>query len=84
MLLENLLEPFLEQRPYCVLVRASLERMLSPSRLDQVFYENAMVQYEREILFSSLVDLMSRVVTRVEPSVLSSYRTMKDALGGQR
>lgn len=81
MLLENLLEPFLEQRPYCVLVRASLERMLSPSRLDQVFYENAMVQYEREILFSSLVDLMSRVVTRVEPSVLSSYRTMKDALG---
>ena len=81
MLLENLLGAFLDQRPYCALVRASLERILSPLRLDQVFRENAVVQYERELLFSSLVDLMSRVVTRIEPSVLSAYRTLKDKLG---
>ena len=81
MLLEKLIKPFLEQRTYCPLVRATLERMLLPGRLDQLFRDTAEVQYERDLLFSSLVDLMSRVVTRIEPSVLSAYRTMKDTLG---
>jgi len=63
------------------MVRASLERMLSPSRLDQIFHDHAVEQYERELLFSSLVEVMARVVTRIEPSVLSSYRALKDKLG---
>ena len=81
MLLENLVKPFLEQRPYCVLVRAALERMLSPARLDQVFHEHVSQQYERELLFSSLVDVMARVVARIEPSVLSAYRALREKLG---
>lgn len=81
MLLEKLVKPFLEQRPYCVLVRATLERMLSPARLDQVFREHASRQYERELLFSSLVDVMARVVARIEPSVLSAYRALREKLG---
>jgi hypothetical protein len=80
MLLEQLVRPFVEQRPYCVLVRAALERMLAPSRLDQVFRDHAVQQYERELLFSSLVELMALVVTRIEPSVLASYRSLKDQL----
>ena len=56
MLLEKLVRPFLEQRPYCVVVRAALQRMLSPSRLDQIFRTHAVEQYERDLLFSSLVD----------------------------
>jgi len=81
MLLKTLVKSFVEQRPYCVMVRASLERMLSPSRLDQIFHDHAVEQYERELLFSSLVEVMARVVTRIEPSVLSSYRALKDKLG---
>lgn len=81
MLLKSLVQPFVDQRPYCVLVRAALERMLSASRLDQLFREHAIEQYERELLFSSLVELMGRVVTRIEPSVLASYRALKEALG---
>jgi len=81
MLLEKLVKPFLEQRPYCVLVRATLERMLSPTRLDQVFHEHASQQYERDLLFSSLVDVMARVVARLEPSVLAAYRTLREKLG---
>jgi ribosomal protein L16 Arg81 hydroxylase len=64
-----------------VLVRATLERMLSPTRLDQVFHEHASQQYERELLFSSLVDVMARVVARLEPSVLAAYRTLREKLG---
>lgn len=81
MLLEKLVRPFLEQRPYCVLVRTALERMLSPARLDQIFRTHAVEQYERDLLFSSLVEVMARVVTRIEPSVLSSYRALQESLG---
>jgi IS4 transposase len=81
MLLEKLVQPFVDQRPYCVLVRAALERMLCPSRLDQIFRDHAVQQYERELMFSSLVELMAQVVTRIEPSVLASYRTFKKVLG---
>lgn len=81
MLLEKLVKLFLQQRPYCVLVRATLERMLSPTWLDQVFREHATQQYERELLFSSLVEVMARVVTRIEPSVLSAYRALREKLG---
>jgi hypothetical protein len=81
MLLKRLVQPFVEQRPYCVLVRAALERMLSPSRLNQVFQDHSVQQYERELMFSSLVEVMAQVVTRIEPSVLASYRTLKKELG---
>jgi IS4 transposase len=80
MLLRSVFKPFVEQRPFCVMVRSALERMLSASRLDQLFRDQATEQYERELLFSSLIELMARVVTRVEPSVLASYRALKDEL----
>lgn len=80
MLLKKMVGPFVEQRPFCVLVRAALERMLSPARLNQLFQKHATNQYERDLLFSSLVELMARVVTRVEPSVLAAYRGLKDQL----
>ena len=80
MLLKQLVRPFVEQRPYCVLVRAALERMLSPERLDELFRGHALVQYERSLLFSTLVELMARVVTRIEPSVLASFRSLQDKL----
>jgi IS4 transposase len=81
MLLKSLFEPFVQHRPFCVMVRAALERMLSPERLDQLFRSQAAEQYERELLFSSLVEVMARVVTRIEPSVLAAYRALQEELG---
>ena len=80
MLLDRIFKSFVEQRPFCVMVRATLERMLSPARLDQLFRDCAVEQYEKDLLFSSLVELMGQVVARIEPSVLASYRSMKDLL----
>jgi len=80
MLLNRVFKSFVEERPFCVMVRATLERMFSPVRLDQIFRDYAKKQYKRDLLFSSLVELIGQVVTRVEPSVLASYRSMKDLL----
>lgn len=80
MLLNSVFDRFVEQKPYCVMARAALERMLAASRLDALFREHASVQYERELLFSQLVEVMARVVTRVDRSVLRAVDALRDVL----
>ena len=51
MLLGSIFDNFVSQKPFCVMARAALERMMSVSRLDALFHSHATVQYERELLF---------------------------------
>lgn len=80
MLLDALFEKFVERKPYCVMARAALERMLSASRLDALFRAHAAVQYERDLLFSQLVEVIARMVTRVDRSVLRAVEALRDVL----
>jgi hypothetical protein len=80
MLLGSMFDNFVERKPYCVMARASLERMLSASRLDDLFRRTAEVQYERDLLFSQLTEVMARVVTRVDRSVLRAVEALRDVL----
>jgi hypothetical protein len=67
-------EPFLEQAPLCVMTRLTLECLFEPGRLDELFCNTAQVQYQRELLFSQLVELMLSVVLRVHPTVHAAYQ----------
>lgn len=67
-------EPFVTAAPFCVLARATLEGLFQPSRLNQLFDDTAQKQYTRELLFSQLVELMTAVVLRQQPSVRAAYR----------
>ena len=80
MLRAPVFDNFVARKPYCVLARAALERMLSASRLDELFRTQASVQYERDLLFSQLVEVMARVVTRVDRSVLRAVESLHDVL----
>jgi hypothetical protein len=53
--------------------RALLEHALCPRALDELFERHAEGQYTRALLFSSVVDLMSLVVTCTYPSVRAAY-----------
>ena len=64
MLLETIFAPFVKERPICVMARAVLERLLDAPRIDALFARTAQQQYTRELMFSSLVQLMSEVVLR--------------------
>ena len=57
-----------------------MEFALAPEALDALFTEQADHQYTRELLFSSVVDLMGVVVARVEPSVHAAYQRVADTL----
>lgn len=67
-------EPFVTAAPFCVLARAALEGLFQPDRLNQLFDDTAQKQYTRELLFSQLVELMTAVVLRQQPSVRAAYR----------
>jgi hypothetical protein len=80
MLLDTIFAPFVKERPICVMARAVLERLLDAQRLDDLFARTAERQYTRELLFSSLVHLMSEVVLGVHPTVHAAYQAQKDTL----
>ena len=81
MLLDTIFAPFVKERPICVMARAVLERLLDAQRLDDLFARTAERQYTRELLFSSLVHLMSEVVLGGHPTVHAAYQAQKDTLG---
>src|SRR3954469_19650745 len=73
MRLGDVFERFLQQAPISVMFRALLERALDPDELNRLFEQTATSQYTREVLFSSIVDLMGLVVCGDHPSVRSAY-----------
>src|SRR2546428_8622933 len=82
MLLDTVFAPFVKERPICVMARGVLERLLDADRIDALFERTAAQQYTRELLFSSLVQLMSEVVLGVHPTVHAAYQANKEAIGG--
>ena len=72
--------PFMEQAPFCVMTRITLERLFLPQRLDVLFRKSAQRQYEKELLFSQVMELMMSVVLRVDPSVHKAYRKREEKL----
>jgi len=81
MLLDTVFAPFIKERPICVMARAVLERLLDAPRIDALFARTAQHQDTRELLFSSLVQLMSEVVLGVHPTVHAAYQAHKAAIG---
>jgi Transposase DDE domain len=67
-------QPFLAQAPLCVMTRLTLEGLFQPEHLDALFRDSAQIQYQRELLFSQVVELMQSVVLRVHPTVHAAYK----------
>jgi IS4 transposase len=56
-----------------LMTQAIMENALNPRILDQLFEDVAERQYTRELLFSSIVELMSVVVCGIRPSINAAY-----------
>lgn len=81
MLPKTVMDRFVEHCPAVVMTRATLENLLRPERLNQIFADAAKRQYSKELLFSQLVAVMSAVATRTHQSVHSAYLEMRDQVG---
>jgi hypothetical protein len=69
---------FMEKAPVTVMVRSTLERVLSPAGMDAIFANSAVRQVESELLFSSVVELLSLVVWRQRDSIHQAYQQAQE------
>ena len=81
MLSKSVLDRFVQSCPAAVMVRATLENLLRPERLNQIFDDAAQRQYLKTLVFSDVVAVMSAVATRTHQSVHASYLAAKPRLG---
>jgi len=80
MLMAPLFQPFVEQSPLSVMARLTIERALRPQLLDELFERTAERQYTKDLLFSSLVDLMSLVTCGSAKHVQTGFLRLKDRI----
>jgi hypothetical protein len=80
MVFGKIFEQFVQSAPICVMTQALLENIFAPEKLDALFEQAAEQQYQRELLFSTLVDLMGFVVTRRANSVHAAYVDQRDRI----
>lgn len=80
MVFSEVFERFVEGAPACVMHRALMENIFAPDKLDELFRNAAELQYERELLFSSLVNLTSQVVCRISKTVRAAYMVQRQQI----
>jgi IS4 transposase len=80
-MLSPIFEKFVKKSPITVMARGMMERVLNPSQLDQWFNATAEQQYTKELLFSTVFDIMSQVVCGSHPSVHAAYQASEEEIG---
>ncbi|EPX59576.1 Mobile element protein [Cystobacter fuscus DSM 2262] len=76
--LNTIVERFTQRSPVTVMVRRTLEHALSSQWIDEVFEAQRDKQYTRELLFSSVVDLMGLVALGLRPSLHAAAQSAPD------
>jgi IS4 transposase len=77
---QEVIERLEQQAPGAVMAHLALDRALPASWIDEVFQANRQRQYPRELLFSSVVELMLLVTLGLRPSLHAAARKMAEQL----
>src|SRR5579885_1644733 len=80
MMLQPVFERFVNDSPATVMTRVTLEHALQSAQVDRLFTQTAERQYTRELLFSTVVDLMALVVCRIQPSLRAAYQDAREQI----
>jgi hypothetical protein len=71
-------ERFADKSPMAVITAILLARVFAPEKLDELFEKASEEQYTQDLLFSTVFDLMNRVVCAIEPSMHSAYQSSEE------
>ncbi|MEH1827691.1 MAG: hypothetical protein V7L22_20525 [Nostoc sp.] len=74
MIIGQVFERFVEESPVSVMVRGLLKTILCPQKLDELFEKSAKTQYTKELLFSTVVEMMNTVTCGIRPSIHAAYQ----------
>ena len=78
MVIDQILERFVQACPATAMTRATLQKVLEASWVDRLFAEFRERQYTRELLFSTTVELMSVVALGLKPSIHLAAQARQD------
>jgi IS4 transposase len=81
MVFGKVLERFVKETPVTVMFRAVMENAFSTEAIDALFRDTARQQRDGELLFSTVVDLLSLVVCGIRKSVNAAYMATKKRIG---
>src|SRR5690242_14041628 len=73
----SVLERFEQRAPASVMARVALEHALPSDWIDAVFEEHRHRQYSRELLFSTVIELVTLVSLGLRPSLHAAARTLE-------
>lgn len=76
----SMIEVICKKMPLSSMVRGLFERCFSAERLNNLFVREAEEQYTRNILFSTLCDVLLQVVLRVHPSAHAAYQAKQSQM----
>lgn len=68
---------FAKEAPISVMARGLMERAFNPEQMNKWFNSHADKQYTQKLLFSTIFDIMSLVVSGMSKSVHASYQKLK-------
>ncbi len=80
MVWQAVVERFEQQAPASVMARLALEQALPAHWIDEVFESHRQRQYPRELLFSTVVELMTLVSLGLRPSLHAAARKLDEGL----
>ena len=80
-MLGKIFQGFVEASPLSVMVRGTLARVLGAKALDAWYEQTADQQYLRQLLFSTVYELISEVVFCIKPSIHAAYQGRQAAVG---
>jgi IS4 transposase len=78
MALDAVLQRFMEASPVSVMARLALQRAVSAEWMDALFEQHRERQYTRELLFSTVIELMSLVAVGLRPSLHAAAKASQD------
>lgn len=77
----TIFERFINETPISIIARSAMERIFNPEQLDDWFDTIAKEQYTKDLLFSSVFEIMTQVVCQNRPSVNAAYQAAKEQIG---
>jgi IS4 transposase len=81
MVMDAIVERFMEHSPVTVMARLALQRALEPAWLDALFEQERQEQYKGNLLFSTAVELMSVVALGQRPSLHAAAKACPELPG---
>lgn len=73
-MVDDVINRFCQEAPAAMLFRGLLARTFADAKIDSIFRHHKHNQVERELLFSSLLDLLTPVVSGAKPSLFASWQ----------